>query len=163
MWHKVETGFQARRLRLQGRGRVSKVRFAFLNAGTDRLNQDGVSFHRFGRDFKRAPGAGGSFVEKQTTRLPLSRGRGLSGFMRRANFKSLRISAASRCSMPSRDPRAGFIINLWFQIVICDSRTRDADASFSITNYQSQITNDLLLFHQQDFLRVVDLAKFDLK
>src|SRR5260370_38321941 len=73
--------------------------------------------------------------KRRSPRLPLSRGRGLSGFMRRANFKSLRISAASRCSIPSREPRAGFIV---------------AKASC------------LLLFHEQDFLRVVDLAKFDL-
>src|SRR5258708_10091092 len=54
--------------------------------------------------------------------------------MRRANFKSLRISAASRCSIPSREPRAGFIV---------------AKACC------------LLLFHEQDFLRVIDLAKLD--
>src|SRR5580698_3346378 len=66
--------------------------------------------------------------------------------MRRANFRSLRISAASRCSILSSEPRAGFIIYL----------------SFSDSTHRFVYCIRLLLFHQQDFLGAVDLAKFDL-
>ncbi len=41
-----------------------------------------------------------------STRLPRSKGRGLSGFIRRASLSRPRMSGAPRCSMPSRDPRA---------------------------------------------------------
>ena len=43
-------------------------------------------------------------------RLPRSSGRGLSGFMRRASLSRPRISFASRCSIPSSEPRAGIFI-----------------------------------------------------
>ena len=59
-----------------GAHRVSRVqqRFAFLNAGTDRLDKDGVRAHRLGRNFKRASGASGSLVEKQKHALALEQG-----------------------------------------------------------------------------------------
>ena len=56
--------------------RVSGIeqRFAFLNARTDRLNQDGMRAHRLGRDFKRTACAGGRFVKKKKHPLALEQG-----------------------------------------------------------------------------------------
>src|SRR5215471_19573393 len=45
--------------------------FAFLDAGTARLNQDRVRTHCFGGDLEAAAGAGGGLVEKQDDTLAL--------------------------------------------------------------------------------------------
>src|SRR5208282_5086382 len=59
-----------------GAHRVSRVeqRFAFFNTRTDGLDKDGVGAHYLGCGFKRAPGAGGGFVEKKKHALALEQG-----------------------------------------------------------------------------------------
>src|ERR1019366_10371030 len=112
---------------------VSRVeqRFAFLDTGTGGLDEDGVSAQRFGRDFKRAPRAGGSLVEKKKHPLALEQ-----------RSRLVRIHAPGKLQK-SQDLGC-------FQMLDTEQGTA------------RWIHICLLLFHEQDFLRVIDLAKFDL-
>ncbi len=60
--------------RAHGVSRIEE-RFALFNTRTDGLDEDGVSAHHLGRDFKRAAGAGGGLVEKKKHALALEQGR----------------------------------------------------------------------------------------
>src|SRR5208337_1234679 len=71
-----------------------------------------------------------------------------------------RLLPGARCRAGNRALDSWLICNC--QFVICNLRTCNADAGFElqITNCQSQIAG--LFFHEQNFLRVIDLAEFNL-
>src|SRR5450432_4920972 len=60
-------------------------------------------------------------------RLPRSSGRAFSGFMRRASLSRPRISFASRCSIPSSEPRAGLFIACSQEVANGASYAADTD------------------------------------
>src|ERR1019366_444662 len=111
--------------------RVSRVeqRFAFLNTRTEGLDEDGVSAHGFGRDFKRASRAGRSLVEKKQHPLALEQGP-----------RPVRIHAPGKLQK-SQDLGC---------IQVLDTEEGTARWIHSCLSYSR-----LLLFHQQDFLRVI--------
>src|SRR6266436_7781789 len=82
-------------------------------------------------------------------RLPRSRGRGLRGFMRRTSLRILRISGASRCSIPSSEPRATLFI-------ACPRGRPPGPVDFSPLR-------STVLLHQHDLFDIVDFleAHFD--
>src|SRR5581483_3163662 len=92
-------------------------------------------------------------------RLPRSKGRGLAGFILRASFRMLRISSASRGSMPRSEPRAYLAIGckslIFFQPAIKKLVVRTAMP-------KSRPTPVLFALDEKYFFRVVHFAKLDL-
>src|SRR6266851_7067883 len=115
-----------------GAHRVSRIqqRFALLDTRTGGLDEDGVSAQRFGGDFKRTPGAGGSLVEKKEHPLALEQGPRL-----------VRIHAPGKLQKP-QDLGC-------FQVL-------DTEQGTARWIHSCQSYGRLLLFHEQDFLRVID-------